>query len=593
MTRLRATEIPVPAWVGGMVPEAEPGAAPPGTLESGTDLVPLPGGKLAVRGGSRILNTLLDGGSVELSHVCYIGPFTPTGVVAIGWSDSLNKHYLYRLDTALQFFTGSQATSRHDLTASPSTTWAQTTTPARPNFAELYEKLFLADATTQYSARNELLSVDGSGALVRPTFAFDGGAAKPIKAYCVEEFNNHLFVAGYGDETIEDRPEMVRHSFLGRSPDSTAGGAEGFDPEAWIMLGAKGQRVTALRKGRGLLLACKENELYRITGFGQALAGWQFTVEAVENTTGMGCANPFAVIYAEEFFYGIGAAGPWRSDGYRIEDIGAARRRDWNLVDKLVNAWVGWHPYRRLVLFAFHPAQAAAGRSATYPWTIWAWDIDRQVWQPDWKPQVDLFFGAVIPTAASAGPAGAPSNQNYENISTTGFRNTWTNGDASASTEIWRAPSGGAFALVGTVGPGVVGFDHSGLSDHAEYLTKVRHKKGGAYSEFSVTNAVKTLIAPPTMFGGSGVDPIPRIFLSLRQNSQSTTLVIERSPAGLATWTEIADFFAPVGDVTYFDETIADCSTDFEYRARSRDTGWTPAESVYSATTVPIDPCVV
>lgn len=60
MTELRADLIRVPSWALGLVQEAVPGATLPGNLAESENLVPLPGGRMATRGGSRILLTLKD-----------------------------------------------------------------------------------------------------------------------------------------------------------------------------------------------------------------------------------------------------------------------------------------------------------------------------------------------------------------------------------------------------------------------------------------------------------------------------------------------------------------------------------------------------
>src|SRR5207247_420385 len=114
-------------------------------------------------------------------------------------------------------------------------------------------------------------------------------------------------IAGYGDEETAggDRPETVRHSYLGKAPDAS----DGFDKDAYELVGAKGDRVTAMRKGRGLLLCAKPNELYRISGFGRAYPGWQYATEGVHNTAGFGVENPLALDHAAGCWYGVGRQG--------------------------------------------------------------------------------------------------------------------------------------------------------------------------------------------------------------------------------------------------------------------------------------------
>jgi len=277
--------------------------------------------------------------SNEVTHIPRIHPFSPVGMVAVSFSEGAEKHYATRLTTDGDFYTGTEATSRTDLTASPSTSW-DTTEPARPTAAELWEKLFLADGTVDYADRSTFLSLDATGTVLEPHFAFDGGSSQALKPYCLEEFNNVLFLAGYGDETVGDRPEMIRHSFLGKSPDA----ADGFDSAAWIMIGAKGQRVTAMCKGDTALLVAKTNELYRISGYGRAYAGWQYEVEHIQQSLGLGCYGPYALCFAQGYWYGVGQNGPFRTDGVDVQALRGPREHAWALVSSPEAFSVDYHP---------------------------------------------------------------------------------------------------------------------------------------------------------------------------------------------------------------------------------------------------------
>ncbi len=275
--RLNARPVPIPGWSLGRIQDMEPDAAPPGTIEDARNMVSLDAGQVTPRGGSK---TTDDFTADSIDLMLNAAPFGPTGLMAVGHDAGASVHHGYRLDADGAFFTGAIATSRVDLTASPSTDW-DTAAAHRPVMAEMFEKMFIADADPTYSSRATLLSVDGSGTLLEPNFKFGSGSAQALRPFCLEEYNSHLFIAGYGSEDTsdDDRREIIRHSFLGRSADDVTGGAEGFDPLAWLILGQKGVQVTGLRKGRGLLIAAKRNELYRISGFGRAYPGWQFSVE--------------------------------------------------------------------------------------------------------------------------------------------------------------------------------------------------------------------------------------------------------------------------------------------------------------------------
>jgi hypothetical protein len=582
VTRLNGSPRQFPGLVGGLVQDAEPNLLPLGSIVEGENMVPLPAGLQRTRGGSRILLTLHDdaGSPAELSHTCLVQPFTPVGAIVVGWSDGRNRHYAYRVTADGAFFTGTESTSRHDLSAAPSTSWANATEPARPVAAELFEKLFLADATTDFSSRNQFLSMTSTGTIARPTFVFAGGAAAALQPYCLEEYNGVLFLAGYGDEGDKDRPEILRHSFLAKSPDA----ADGFDKDAYLLLGAKGQRVTALRKGRGLLLAAKANELYRITGFGRAYPGWQYTVENVQNTLGLGISNPHALTFAEGYWYGMGAQGPLRTDGYVVESLAGPRQRGWLGMNKVESAWVTYHPQRRLILFGVHPTASSPGRSATYPWVLWAWDLERQVWQTDWKFGVDIFMASPVATTTAVGPSAPPSAPNNTNITTTGWTANWTNGDATAETEYWeKLGSGGTWTLITTVAAGTASLARTGRASHQEYFWKVRHRKSGVTTDFTSELSAKTLIAAPSVApvctGGQGV----RIDV-INTNAGLVTLTLESSPAGAGTWT-VKQTWTNQGSGTVSSNDLAGPSNPKDYRAKASDAAWPTTDSAYDTIT--------
>lgn len=571
----------------GMVEGAEPGTLAVGTIEDGENFVPTRAGRMRTRGGSRIMLTLNDdaGTPAELSHVPAIAPFISVGGLIVGWSDGQNKHYAYRVTSDMAFSTGTESTSRHDMTAAPSTTWDNASDPARPVLAEMFEKMYIADATTDFSVRNEMLAIDTSGVITRRTFVFGAGPAAPPQPFCVEEYNSHLFMAGYNEEGDKDRPEYLRHSFLGRSPDS----ATGFDKDAWIIVGNVGRRITALRKGRGLLLVAKENALWRVSGFGRAFAGWNFQIEQVDNTEGLGISAPKALTFAEGFWYGIGAQGPLRTDGYSVDSLVGPRRASWRGIDQVAESWVTYHPERRLMLFGLHPTEAETGRSATYPWVVWAWDIQRDVFQPNHKFGADLFHASALTTTTAQGPDAAPSSPVTSAETTTGYTGSWTNGDATAETEYWeKKESGGTWTLIDLIDAGTATLVRTGLINHTEYFWRVRHRKNGVVSDWDVEagTSAQTLIAAPGVSAAKNfifdTTYSPDATITLTQNAGGTDLELQSQVDGggfsvLATFTS-----EPSGTRIYFDET-PNCGEVVDYRARSRDASW-PADSVFSAT---------
>lgn len=585
MTLVRARPRPVPSWAVGLVEQADADIAPLGSIESGENFVPVPGGGLRTRGGSRILITLLDGSSNAVAHVPLVWPFTPTGMIAIGWSDALNKHYAYRLTANGAVFETDMATSRHDLTGMAAGAWNNGTVPARPVAAELWEKLFVCDATTTYASRNTFFSIVSAGTLVERTFAFGAGSVQAIRPYCLEEYNGVLFIAGYGteDSNDADRPEMVRHSFLGKSPDAS----DGFDPFAFNLFGAKGQRVTAMRKGKGLLLVAKDNELYRVSGFGRAYPGWQYTIENVDNTAGLGVSNPHALCYAEVdgtgYWYGVGKTGPFRTDGFATENLVGPRQQSWRGINQTEYAWVTFHPDKRVILFGLHPSQATSGRSTTYPWKPWVWDIDRSVWTTDWPfTGLDIFMAVAVPAGTIANPAGPPTSPATATITTTGFTANWTTGDAGAETEVWMRVGAFPYTLAYVIAAGTNTKAVTGLTNHRTYQWKVRHRIGSVYTDFATEQTVQTLMAAPTIDAAISTRAgIAGAILDITVTvaaSDTTTLEVEESADGMSGWSVISSTVVAQGTQHIYAGTCGQ-----SVRAISRDAAWTPDASDYSS----------
>lgn len=584
MTQLLARPRNFAGWVRGLIQKGDHAVVPLGTIEAGENFVAVAGGGLRTRGGSRIVLTLLDGSSNEVAHTPLLVPFTPCGMIAIGWSDALNKHYAYRLTANGAVFDTDMPTSRHDLTGMAAGAWNNGTVPARPVAAELWEKLFVCDANITYASRNTFFSINSAGALVEPTFAFGAGAAQAIRPYCLEEYNGVLFIAGYGTEDASDadRPEMLRHSFLGKSPDA----ADGFDPFAFALIGAKGQRITGLRKGRGILLVAKENELFRVTGFGRAYAGWQYTIEPVMNTAGLGVSNPLALAFAEVngagYWYGIGKSGPWRSDGFGVETL--VEPRDWRDINLETTSWVSFHPDRRVVLFGVHPAVAVSGRSTTHPWKIWAWDVDRDVWTADWVVTgSDPAYATACPSGTIATPSGPPTGPSTTSITATGFTANWTCADASAETEYWeKTGTAGTWALASVKTATTATHVVTGKVGHQDYYWKVRHRIGSVYTDYAAEQTVQTLIPVPIILTitstKTGVPNIPVDLLVEVDAAGSSVLDVEGSADGVAGWVLISSTTVQAGNVHIFGGHCA-----YWFRAISRDALWTPTMSSYSS----------
>lgn len=77
------------------------------------------------------------------------------------------------------------------------------------------------------------------------------------------------------------------------------------------------------------------------------------------------------------------------------------------------------------------------------------------------------------------GPAGAPTNLQNTSSTTSSITLGWTNGDASADTEIYRDN-----VLINTATPGTATYTDTGRSANANHDYKIRHSKSGSFSSF-------------------------------------------------------------------------------------------------------------
>jgi hypothetical protein len=590
--------------VNGIMEGAEPdashpvGGSPQGVLDQCVNLISNQVGRLVVRGGSRAALTLVDdaGTPANVTSVLGVWNYSQTGALAIAHSTATSKHYAYRLTPDLAYTTGAVGTSRHSL----GTAWA-TATPGRPVVSELWEKLYVADGTLDYAGRRGLVSIDSAGTVTAQTYDLDGSGSglATIKAYTCAAYNGVLFTAGYDTEASGDEPAMLRHSLLGTAPDASGG----FDKDAWNIIGARGQAITAMVPGRSILLVAKANELYRLSGYGRALPGWQYTVEQVDNTLGFGCSNPYALCHAEGFWYGVGESGPFRTDGADVQSLVGPRRRSWRQVTNLRTAWVAFHPERRVVKFAFNQTPVDTGRSSTFPFVIWNYDIDRGVWTGDEKYSADLAYAQPIysltaSSTVSGSSGNAPTSlpttlrwidstfggnieseltvsvdledgtdeieQDEQGESTSSIHLQWVNGDSTAITEVWARTDTSGSTLILSVAAGATDAWVNLRLPATRYWVKVRHRKNGQYSAFtSEINGYTKALTPA--LAAEAISPT-EVGLTVRGVAAIGNVTYYRRVTGSTTSTAVAVSSPPAGTITIIDGGL-EPATSYEYTA--------------------------
>ncbi len=473
MTKLtRVQTRAIAGWTGGVREDSEPALAVSedgaGRLRAGENFVHQAGFRLVRRGGTtRRLVYALN----SISDLLAVAPFSPTGGLVISHSVLNERHYAHAITEdgahALPAGTGTEVGSRVVLPAE----WNDALT-ARPQVAELFETAFVADRSDGLP-KPLLALVESGGALVASTVSadLDGNTVNGlIRPAGIALHASLLFAWGWEDEAIGRAAHVLRHSYLGRNPKNV----DAWDPDAQAIIGAHGQPIRAARSGQGVLLVAKESELYRLTGTPDALPGWQFGVQQVDNSRGAGCAGALALDVADNAWYGIGRAGPWRCDGASVELLRTGRERSWSAVGDLSRSYVVHHPSRRAVCFGFVEPSRGSGANTVQ----WWWDLDRDCWMPNQRPDTRVHMAASIApagVAVSAAPSALRQVLNNGAYQRTTMQLAWILGRPDQATEVYLRSDTTAAQLVGTVPAGVPGVLLRDLPPGVIRYASIRH----------------------------------------------------------------------------------------------------------------------
>jgi hypothetical protein len=495
--------------------------------------------------------------------------YSSAGAAIIGHRTTSSKHWAFQTPADL-----SSILQKTDLA------W-NTATPRKPRVVEMFEKFYVNDATDDMATRQQLTSVD-SGGTAKAVTADLGAGLEAFKPYCVEVYNNVMFASGQQSGGTKE-PAILWHSFLGTSPDANiASGAAGqsWNNLAFNFIGAKGEAIRAMKSGINGMLIAKENQLYLLSGFGQAVEGWQYAVTTLDSTEGLGCSWPGGLEFAEGNWYGIGPAGPFVTDGQNTEVIVNPRRRSWLNVGGLDSASVHFNPDRRCIEFGILNSGDTSIR------TIWLWHIDRHYWVGDWSlPQGANDFYS-LPAGAFQGPSAAPVSiaMTHASSTLTSVTGVVTLGDASASTEIW-VDAGAGFYLDQTLAPAATAFTTTtALASTLHLQVKARHTKNGIASSFCTQVDAYTLLAVPNAVAPGSPFHFDFIKVTLTQNADMRRFTLKR---GLTTLNSPYDGSTAIatGTYVYEDDGLA-CGGAYDYTAFSTDPTWPAAIQNSAVSTV-------
>jgi hypothetical protein len=491
LTRSQSREIT--GWTGGLHEDAEPALARAddgaGRLLSAENFVHQAGFLLLRRGGTA---RRLVFAQQAITDLLAVSPFSATGGLVVSHSATNAAHYAHAITES----------GAHALPAgTPTETGSRAVLPSwngvagRPHLVELFETLFIADRSD--GTPRPLLAVQlASGAIAVATVAADldgdtvTGLLRPVG---IAMHNSVLFAWGWEDEAIGRAPHLLRHSYLGRNPKD----ANAWDPDAQAIIGAQGQPIRAARSGQGVMLVAKETELYRLTGTPDALPGWQFGIQQIDNSRGAGCAGALALDLADNTWFGIGRSGPWRCDGASVEMLRTGRTSSWRGVGELDRAWVTHHPQRRAVCFGFTESARGAGA----PTVQWWWDLDRDTWMPNQRGVTRVHMAATIaPAGVVLSPAPSALRQVLNNgaLQRTSAQLTWTLGRPDLATELWMQSETTAAVLIATVPAGIGGVILTGLPSGSARTITARHV-GSVVTDFSPSITIYTAVPSPRL----------------------------------------------------------------------------------------------
>jgi hypothetical protein len=432
-----------------------------------------------------------------------------------------------------------------------------------------------------------------AGTATRPLFSFsEGGTPASLLANVCCEYNNMLFVAGYGTEGDINRPEVVRFSYLGLSSlDQVAAGDAGtnqdsqdlFDQEDYFMVGERGNPVRAMVPAMGRLLILSAHRAYSLFGYDRG----SFQLEMLDNQHGTVATR--AVVAAHGTIYWWSPLGPVRYTGSGVEPIGRKLGRKGIDAASVVAA----HAPQEKEIQWWNGQEALCYNYQYDAWTTRLSPFAVQAAGGITDYSISLVGEVANPTAPSA-----PTNLQHPTgqITSASAISAWTPGDLSASTRIERRRTQDPeWQVVTTLGPGSSSHQHNDLAIATGYLVRIRHERDGlasAWVEAGFSTTQVTTLAPPTnLVALDQPDRFPQVRLTwlLGQTGVKTQIYRHTGPMGSVPDEAYLVATTPgTNDSQHWDDGVVGGSTTYYYRIRHVDPNAAEVRSVFNAAEVSV-----
>lgn len=188
-----------------------------------------------------------------------------------------------------------------------------------------YDRLFIAHETSNAYARQATRVYDLFAATISDlTGNLDGVGDAPIRFRGVKRYLAYLCGWGFGTNTDQDRPEIVRMS-LPADPLT-------FDPQSYFVAGQRGDPVMSCSEAGTGLAVRKQSESYDIFGYDRTTFG----IRPADLQFGQAGCRLGVTVGSVHYFWSL--QGPRRSSGGETEDLSVPLDLDGPAPDALVTS---------------------------------------------------------------------------------------------------------------------------------------------------------------------------------------------------------------------------------------------------------------